>query len=247
MSIQTTTDLFVIMSLIGLIISKYLDKDSEIADLLTHLCHCTLFIGCYVCTICRHGVVVSGSMEPALETDKDLAFFSPLPYQIILPLLGKVYTTGKPARGDIICFDTDSITLDEDTISAPLKDQIPSAHMSICKRVIGVEGDTILVINGIVYVNSIPLRKEDISSYYDPEQYSTTVDFTERIDPGNGIVSFTTRDYRLRNEYYYCVVPENHVFTMGDNRAVSLDSRIYGPVSLDKIQSKFIFKLHYAV
>ena len=39
------------------------------------------------------------------------------------------------------------------------------------------------------------------------------------------------------------VVPEGHIFAMGDNRSFSRDSRELGPIKLDKIKGRAIFRI----
>lgn len=39
------------------------------------------------------------------------------------------------------------------------------------------------------------------------------------------------------------VVPEGFVYVMGDNRAVSLDSRYFGPIKTDHIEGKVVFRI----
>ena len=74
------------------------------------------------------------------------------------------------------------------------------------KRVIATAGDRVSFRGGAVYVNGTRLR----------EQYANGP-----TDPGDAGVEVH--------------VPLNHVFVMGDNRAQSCDSRVWGPLAVRKV------------
>ncbi len=81
------------------------------------------------------------------------------------------------------------------------------------KRVIGLPGETISIVDGVVYINGAQLKE----NYTLP---STQGNRFHNMDP------------------YY--IPEGHVFVMGDNRNNSADSRfeIIGAISLDNVIGK---------
>jgi signal peptidase I len=77
------------------------------------------------------------------------------------------------------------------------------------KRVIGLPGETVSIHDGAVYVDSERLEESYLGS-------------TSTSWPGRG------NDFQL-------LVPEDHLFVMGDNRNNSTDSRSFGPVSYDEL------------
>jgi signal peptidase I len=79
----------------------------------------------------------------------------------------------------------------------------------IVKRVVGLPGEEISVQEGILLVNGEPP--------HEPYLLATQGSPTDREIPG--VDSFGPM-----------VVPQNHVFVMGDNRTNSYDSRFFGPV-----------------
>lgn len=83
---------------------------------------------------------------------------------------------------------------------------------SFIKRVVGVAGDHILIVNGRVFLNG-KLLVED----YVPAAYQDEHSFPE------------------------IVVPPGAYYVLGDHRTVSTDSRAFGPVAASYIYGKAVF------
>lgn len=71
----------------------------------------------------------------------------------------------------------------------------------LVKRVVALGGHTVEIRDGVLVVNGRPLHEPYV-------------------------------DYRLTDQHYYgpVLVPAEHVFVLGDNRANSIDFRVFGPV-----------------
>lgn len=85
---------------------------------------------------------------------------------------------------------------------------------SYIKRIIGVEGDHIKIEEGKVYLN----EKELDEPYLDDGTVTEGEVYTD------------------------IVVPKGYVFVMGDNRSHSTDSRSFGCVPVDKLESRVAFR-----
>ena len=80
---------------------------------------------------------------------------------------------------------------------------------TLIKRVVGVAGDEIQVQGGVLYVNDEAQE----------EPYLNDAD-------------------QFRSYYGPTVVPEGHIFVMGDNRGNSADSRVFGPLPLENLKAE---------
>src|SRR6202171_3320173 len=88
------------------------------------------------------------------------------------------------------------------------------------KRVIALPGEKLLIRDGIVYINGHKLDEP-----YLPEAW-TTLNNPAPWSVGDG-----------------AVIPPNDYFVMGDNRNRSQDSRIFGPISRDRIDGRAWFRI----
>lgn len=95
----------------------------------------------------------------------------------------------------------------------------------IIKRVIGLPGETIACIDGVLYVNEEPI---DESSYLDS-------DYIESMKE-EGVEYFTS-------DFGPITLKTNEYFCLGDNRPNSADSRVYGAFSTEQIVAKNFYKI----
>ena len=131
-----------------------------------------------------------------------------------------------PERGDVIVFKTPS-----------------DNRTDFIKRLIGMPGDKIQIINNNLYINDTIVPKKKIDNLFNVScgNELLDVDFFEEILPnGKKYVSVYRKDGSMMNTDEY-VVPENHYFFMGDNRDCSSDSRFLnrvGYVSFNNLVGK---------
>jgi len=126
-------------------------------------------------------------------------------------------------RGDIIVF------------KYPYQD-----HPHFVKRVIGLPGDHLKIVDQQVYVNEKPLNEpyvvHDPASVYDPLNYSFppvgNQMYMAQVQPE------WAREIRKYIQGDELVVPPGKYFAMGDNRDHSLDSRYWGFVDREAIMGR---------
>lgn len=112
-----------------------------------------------------------------------------------------------PQRGDVVVFRLPSDT-----------------SINYVKRLIGLPGDQIQMVNGQVFINQKPIPKEYLDDFLDSDNVKIPR-FTETLPEGKTIeVLDQSPDMPQDNTGTY-IVPEGHYFMMGDNRDNSQDSR----------------------
>lgn len=89
----------------------------------------------------------------------------------------------------------------------------PDAPDVLIKRVIGMPGDTVSAVDGKLYVNDKPLREAYLSE-------GTSTDIADPIE-----------------------VPKDHFLVLGDNRQVSQDGRVFGPIHRKLIVGRAILRI----
>ncbi|MCR5609842.1 MAG: signal peptidase I [Lachnospiraceae bacterium] len=142
--------------------------------------------------ILANRTVPSGSMENTVMT-RDRLFGNRLAYMF-----------SEPQRGDIIIFKYPG-----------------NVEINYIKRIIGLPGETVEIVDGITYINGEPLDEED---------YIKDGVMTGNFGPYN--------------------VPEDSYFVMGDNRENSNDSRYWQETNYvheDLIVAKAMFKYYPSI
>jgi signal peptidase I len=160
--------------------------------------------------------IPSGSMKPTLLIG-DYLFVSKFSYgysrhslPFSLPLFEGRLLERLPERGDVAVF------------------KLPADNRTdYIKRIVGLPGDRIQVIDGVLHVNDVAVRHEPLGAFGDEENGRTQTirRIGETLPDGRSyeILDITTSG-RFDNTQVF-EVPPGKVFAMGDNRDNSLDSR----------------------
>ena len=162
--------------------------------------------------------IPSKSMLPTLKVG-DFIVVNKWTYGLRLPVLrNKFFDVGSPQRGDVVVFFP------------------PHESRYFIKRLVGLPGDKISIINGTLFVNNemIKQTKSDIES-----GNSRSVVMSEKLGIKQFAIQKNLRPSRL-SQNFSATVPKNHFFMIGDNRDNSSDSRIWGPVPKDRIVGKAV-------
>lgn len=148
--------------------------------------------------------IPSDSMMPGLQAG-DFIFVSKYSYGLRLPIINrKVVETGNPKRGDVIVF------------------RLPrEPSTNYIKRLIGLPGDHVVVMNEQVFINGAAMPVE-LQGLYNDDTYHDAQLASEDLGNVKHLVM-------LRPGYqppdFDGVVPAGHYLFMGDNRDNSQDGR----------------------
>lgn len=157
--------------------------------------------------------IPSGSMKPTLLIG-DYLFVSKFSYgysRYSLPFApplfeGRIFGS-MPERGDVAVF------------RKPTGD-----HEDYIKRIIGLPGDTIQVIGGVLHINGVAVERRQIEDFIDSTGDASR-QFIETLPNGVEHYILEKSDGMPFDNTEPFVVPEGHFFAMGDNRDNSRDSR----------------------
>ncbi|MDJ0920930.1 MAG: signal peptidase I [Henriciella sp.] len=165
-------------------------------------------------------VIPSESMVPNLQVGDRVAVNKfaygysrnslPFSFGRYIPLPdGRVFAS-QPERGDVAVFEH------------------PHTPRVMIKRIVGIPGDEIQLVNSQIYLNGEPIDRELVRRIryveHSKQQPVTALEYREDTGDENWL-SHSFEGGGLYGNTVTFIVPEGHFFFMGDNRDNSLDAR----------------------
>ena len=167
-------------------------------------------------------VITSGSMEDTLEVG-DFLLISKAAYGAVIPGTEKRlpgYTD--PQRGDIIVFRARH-----------------EPNMDLVKRLIALPGDTVAMVDGVLYLNGEPQDEPYLRPGPEAQDATHPAFDWQREFLAEDSMALPYRP--TLHTWGPIVVPEGRYFALGDNRQQSLDSRFWGFVEATKVKGRAVF------
>jgi signal peptidase I len=160
--------------------------------------------------------IPSSSMEPTLLigdrifVSKFTYGFSKHSFPFSPGISEKRFFYKKPKQGDLVVFKTPA-----------------DNRTDYIKRLIGLPGDEIQFINGLIFLNNKEINREKIAekSFVRCGKYTLEVDtYIETLPNGSKHVAAYSKAGTMMNTKKF-KIPKDHFFLLGDNRDCSKDSR----------------------
>lgn len=154
--------------------------------------------------------VPTGSMKPTI-VEGDRIWVNKIAYDLKLPLTNlSLINFSDPKRGDIVIFDSEK------------------ANKRLVKRVVGLPGDTISMIDNVINLNGKTMNYKILTQQPGKliaEEKSGTLSYRIQVN------KFSTNN----TNFYNVKIPDNYYLVLGDNRDNSADSRYIGLIPRDEI------------
>lgn len=172
-------------------------------------------------------VIPTGSMERTFLVG-DALLVNRFIYGIKIPVPFSGYQIPvipgkKPQRGDIVVF------------------KYPFENKDFVKRCVAVAGDTVQIVNKILYINNARIKEPYIMFSDDhifvPPAYDSIL--YQRLWEDARLADLV--GFHIRDNFGPIIVPPDHIFVMGDNRDNSMDSRFWGPLHEKYLKGKPLF------
>ena len=199
-----------------------------------------IFAVCFICTTFIFNIILKplkitgSSMQPTIN--EDYTYFNEK-YDSVYYKSAKNYQ-----HGDIVIIQNNNEKL--------IKRVVAMSGDKVCiRKIAGTEEYTS---HGELYSVEVKITvtgnnnsTQELLNYAEEKTYFYYINSDNEYTLSN-YSNYQTIDSTLKNnDFYAFIIPENHIYCLGDNRNVSTDSRHYGAFNISQIQGEVVLHIPY--